>query len=155
MCLYTVITWKMLVHESLYSLTTCLRFFSVGVSSSTINSIPASLRNTSLRSSSKFGVGGLRKPNQRHKKTFSSSQSIKTRISNRRSNFSQLCVSFNLQLRPQLLEDGGLSHQWPQRAVFLHGVLKRSGRTGRRVQIRLVIRCDKSMGGENRFNSDM
>lgn len=43
------------------SLTTCLRFFSIGVSSSTISSIPASLRNTSLRSSSRFGVWGFKR----------------------------------------------------------------------------------------------
>lgn len=62
----TVRIWNLHdVISSVCCLTTCLRFFSVGVSSSTISSIPASLRNTSLRSSSKFGVGGLREPKER------------------------------------------------------------------------------------------
>ncbi len=125
-------------------LTTCLRFFSVGVSSSTISSIPASLRNTSLRSSSKFGVWGLREPKETQNKTFFKCMVSKLEYQT----WGQASVRSVWDLILFKYDNNKENpHQGPQSAVFRHGVFERSGGPGSRIQVRFVVWCDKPKGG--------
>lgn len=100
-------------------LTTALGFCSAGLSSFTMSSIPASVRRTSFRSSSRLGVGGCGK----HHTSFTSSNN-------------HLALSSFLRFESP--------HQRPYGPVLLQGVFKRGRGARRPVQISLVVRRDEA-----------